>query len=113
MWTAIIFVVRDYFYLWSEHLMTYRRVIIGTFFFFFGNISQQMKQKTNKQTNKQKQQQTNKNNNKNASDKSCLKQQKFTQFLFKSVSPANLRGLVPLTPCQPHSVTRRYLLSTE
>ena len=110
MWTAIIFVVRDSFYLWSEHLMTYHRVIIGTFFVVVvvvGNISQQMKQKTNKQTKKQ--QQTNKNNNKNASDKSCLKQTKITQFLFKSASPANLRGLVPLTPCQPHSVTRRYL----
>ena len=77
------------------------------YFCFFGNISQQMKEKTNKQTNKQK------NKTKNASDKSCLKQTKITQFLFKSASPANLRGLVPLTPCQPHSVTRRYLLSTE
>ena len=110
MWTAIIFVVRDSFYLWSKHLMTYRRVIIGTFF-VVGNISQQMKEKTNKQTNKNKNKQQ--QQQKNASDKSCLKQQKFTQFLFKSVSPANLRGLVPLTPCQPHSVTRRYLLSTE
>ena len=32
MWTALIFVVRDSFHLWSEHLRTYRRVIIGTIF---------------------------------------------------------------------------------
>ena len=51
--------------------MTYRRVIIGTFF-VVGNISQQMKEKTNKQTNKNKNKQQ--QQQQNASDKSCLKQ---------------------------------------
>ena len=65
MWTAIIFVVRDSFYLWSEHLMTYRRVIIGTFV-VVGNISQQMKEKTNKQTNK--------NKNKQQQQQKCIRE---------------------------------------